>query len=359
MKKRCFFLLLAVLGVCLPAFAQGYKPSPNERVVPDTYVNTVCGDAPFRVARKGILVVGDSGSVRAVSPYSFSRTGMVRYAQTANAYRDSLGPSVRIFCMPIPTAAAFYVPDSARSHSGDERKGINAMFAALHDSVQAVNIFTILSEHAAEAIYSRTDHHWAPLGAYYAAMHFAEVAGVPFDSLANYDTIVSPGYVGTMYNYSRNILVKQSPEDFVTYIPRNAKYRTFYNIYKLDKKRQKVISETNEQESAFFKMGFLKPESISGAYCVFGGGDYRLIKVKTSVTNGRRLIILKDSFGNALTAYLLNSFEEIHVIDCRYFTQNLRRYVAEHGITDILFANNMAHAQSDKTTNMYMQYLVQ
>ncbi len=359
MKRIRFILSLAFLAASSPAFTQEYKYAPSERVIPDTYVNTVCNDAPFRVARKGILVVGDSGSARAVSPYSFSRIGMVRYAQTVNTYRDSLGSSVHIFCMPIPTAAAFYVPDSARSHSSDERPAINVMFAALHDSVQPVNIFTSLSEHAAEPIYSRTDHHWAPLGAYYAAQHFAEVAGVPFDTLADYDTIVSPGYVGTMYNYSRNLLVKQSPEDFVTYIPRRAQYRTFYNIYKLDKKRQRVVSESDEQESEFFKKGFLKPESISAAYCVFGGGDYRLIKVKTAVNNGRRLIILKDSFGNALTAYLLNSFEEIHVIDCRYFTQNIRKYVAEHGITDILFANNMSHAQNEKTTDMYLHYLVQ
>ena len=38
------------------------------------------------------------------------------------------------------------------------------------------------------------------------------------------------------------------------------------------------------------------------------------------------------------------SFEEIHVIDGRYFTHNMKDYVREHKITDILFANNIFQA---------------
>ncbi|MBR1732421.1 MAG: hypothetical protein IJ729_01575, partial [Alloprevotella sp.] len=55
----------------------------------------------------------------------------------------------------------------------------------------------------------------------------------------------------------------------------------------------------------------------------------------------RRLIIIKDSFGNALPAHLFHSFEEVHVVDFRYFTKNMVRYVRENGITDVLFACNI------------------
>lgn len=357
MKKILLWLFPALL--CCNPGTNAQNGSKAERSVPDTYTNTICADAPFHTARKGILIVGDSGSIRAVSPYSYSRQGMLSYARAVNTYHDSLAAGIRIYCMPIPTAAAFYVPDSAVSLSGDERKGINTLFAALHDSVVPVNIYTPLAQHAAEAIYSRTDHHWAPLGAYYAAKEFARVAQVPFDSLDAYDTIVTPNYVGTMYSFSRDVAVKKSPEDFVCYIPRKADYRTFYTIYTLDKKRQRVIRESDTKEGDFFKLNYLKPENVGAAYCIFGGGDYRLIKITTSTHNHRRLLVLKDSFGNAVSAYLLNSFEEIHVVDCRYFTQNIRRYVAQNGITDILFANNMSHAQSDKTSNMYLHYLEQ
>lgn len=80
------------------------------------------------------------------------------------------------------------------------------------------------------------------------------------------------------------------------------------------------------------------------AYSTFMGGDTKLTQVRTNVGNGRRLVILKDSYGNALPGYLFYSFEEIHVVDGRYFTHNMKRYVRENGITDILFANNIFQA---------------
>ena len=74
------------------------------------------------------------------------------------------------------------------------------------------------------------------------------------------------------------------------------------------------------------------------AYCTFMGGDSKIVKVETNAGTGRKLVILKDSFGNALPPFLFASFDEIHVVDMRYFTHNMVEYVNENGITDILFA---------------------
>lgn len=81
--------------------------------------------------------------------------------------------------------------------------------------------------------------------------------------------------------------------------------------------------------------------------------------VTTAIRNNRRLLILKDSYGNALPSYLFSSFEEIHVVDCRYFLQNMVDFVNNHAITDILFANNLIHASMEKTCQAYERYLTQ
>ena len=81
------------------------------------------------------------------------------------------------------------------------------------------------------------------------------------------------------------------------------------------------------------------------------GGDTRTTHVKAMGNNGRRLMIIKDSYGNALPGYLFYSFEDIYVVDFRYFQKNIIRYVKENGITDILFANNMQHAYNRATSN--------
>jgi hypothetical protein len=100
-------------------------------------------------------------------------------------------------------------------------------------------------------------------------------------------------------------------------------------------------------------------DGSGGAYCTFMGGDSKITQVRTSTKNGRRVIILKDSFGNAIPGYLFFSFEEIHVIDNRYFTKNMVNYVRENKITDILFANNIFSAYSPKICNKYSAFLTQ
>ena len=69
----------------------------------------------------------------------------------------------------------------------------------------------------------------------------------------------------------------------------------------------------------------------------FMGGDEQVVRVKTNVKNGRKLAIVKDSYGNAIPGYLFGSYEEIYVIDMRYFDLNLVNFVKEQKITDLLF----------------------
>ena len=91
----------------------------------------------------------------------------------------------------------------------------------------------------------------------------------------------------------------------------------------------------------------------------FMGGDQLLVKVKTSTNNHRRLMLIKDSFGNALPAFLFYSFEEIHVVDFRYFNQNIQKYVSDNNITDILFEQNIFNAYSPSIYKLLEKFLNQ
>lgn len=328
----------------------------ESRAVVGEYRNTVTADARARLARKGIIIIGSGKETRAVEPYKGRTADALGYADMVNRYDSLFGGNVMVYCMIIPNAVEFYCPDAAKEWTNDERPVINSIFNRLAPTVKPVDVYTTLGEHAAENIYSRTDHHWAPLGAYYAAERFAQAAGVPFKPLDEYDERVVHGYVGTMYRFSRDISVKRAPEEFVYYVPRDTSYTTTYINYTLDQSRRNVTAETEPQEGRFFRY---YSDGSSGAYCTFMGGDTKTVTVRTSAGNGRRLMILKDSYGNALPGYLFDSFEEIYVVDCRYFTKNMVEYVRDNGITDILFANNLIHASMTRTAETYARYLTQ
>ena len=345
--RRIITALIVMAMTILPAtsHAQGYYYDD------DDWHET---EMPVR-RTNGIMILGKGSEMRYMSCYGGCPDNGEAYAQTANTYKKTFGRNINVYLMPIPLAVEFYCPPTAYEWSREQLPVMMHMFDCL-EGVKAVDIYPTLSEHSDERIYSRSDHHWLPLGAYYAAEKFARVAKVPFKKLNNYDAYVVHDFVGTMPKFSKDNAIRRFPEDFVYYVPRGARFTTTYINYTLDGARKNIIGETEPMVHDFFMK---YKDGSAAAYSTFMGGDAKIVKVETSTRNHRRLMILKDSFGNALPGYLFYSFEEIHVIDCRYFNRNMIDYVKGNKITDILFANNMGHASNSATWEMYLKYLEQ
>lgn len=308
-----------------------------------------------KIANHGIVIVGTQPNVRALTGYAAKPESCNAYALMANRYQSVLGEDVQVYCLLIPTAIEFYCPEKARSRVKSQRETIDMAYSKLDSCVVAVDAYTNLAQHTDEDIYLRTDHHWAPLGAYYAAQAIAEAAGVPFKDLSHYEQRVVKRYVGSMFRYSGDISVKRSPEDFVYHIPQGVEYNTTYISYIVDENFNITGSYPPIQDRYFYQFN----DGSGGAYCTFMGGDNKITQVRTATNNGRRMLLLKDSFGNAIPGYLFFSFEEIHVVDARYFTRNIVEYVRQNGITDLIFGNNVAFASSATTINAYANFLTQ
>lgn len=323
--------------------------------VADTIPAQPKAEEKAKITNHGIVLVGSEPNVRALMAYQAGAKACNTYAAMANLYQRELGEDVQVYCLLIPTAVEFYCPEKAKSRMKSQRETIDTAYATLDSCIIAIDAYSNIAKHTNEDIYLRTDHHWAPLGAYYAAEAIAKAAGVPFNDLTHYDEKVVKRYVGSMYRYSKDISVKNSPEDFVYYTPRDIEYKTTYINYIIDENYSVTGSTGPISGEYFFKFN----DGSGNAYCTFMGGDNKITQVRTSVGNGRRMLLLKDSYGNAIPGYLFYSFEEIHVVDARYFTENIKQYVKKHHITDLIFGNNIAFATSGSTISSYRRFLTQ
>jgi hypothetical protein len=87
------------------------------------------------------------------------------------------------------------------------------------------------------------------------------------------------------------------------------------------------------------------------SYGVFLGGDIPHQIFKTSVKNGKSVLIIKNSFGNPFATYLINNYETVHVVDYRYYNEGVLKLIKNENINDIIFfhnvfsANTMSHTQ--------------
>ena len=323
----------------------------NQRVIQE-FQNNV--DANAKMQNAGVIVVGNAPNARALMAFKNKNKGERRFAEVVNNYQKTFGPEIQVYCMIIPTAVEYYCPANAESCTDPEFPVLTELYSLIDSAVQVVDLYMVLGEHVNEDIYLRTDHHWSPLGAYYAARQFALVAGVKVPGLNDFVADTIKDYVGSMYGFSKDVNVKKSPEDFVYYKPINISYLTTYRRYELDEEYQ-IIGEEPPHKGEFF----VKTSGTGSAYCTFMASDARITQVTTDADCPRRLLVMKDSFGNAIPGYLFGSFEEIHVIDFRYFTYNIKDYVAEHGITDILMANNISHVCSGAAGSAYKRFLNQ
>lgn len=311
-------------------------------------------DGKAKLGSSGTIIIGKGENVRALMAFGGTAKGGGGYVDLLNTLADVF-PSQKVYAIVAPLATEFYLPAKAAKASNPQKPFIYSIRDRLSPKVKFVDVYDELRKHRKEDIYLRTDHHWSPLGGYYAAKKLAETAGVPFKGLDAYDTNVLKKFVGTMYSYSKDISVKNAPEDFIYYTPNQVSYDAEFVSYFLNK-NFKIIRETKPYKSSFFK----KFKDGSGnAYLTFMGSDQAFVKVKTSTPGNRKVLVIKDSYGNAVPGNLFYSFNEVHVIDFRYFTHNLKDYVAKNGITDIVVCFNVFNAYSNGSAAKVKKMLTQ
>lgn len=266
---------------------------------------------------------------RGMACFYGNNAGAERYAGEVNQFKEKLGDSVNVYSLVSPTSCTYYMPDKYKKSEGvTDEKAVIAHINECLNGVTGVDVCQTFEDHKDEHIFSSTDHHWQQLGAYYAAEQFAKAAGVPFRDISEYEKVVKEGYVGTLYGYSgENPAILNNPEEFVYYVPPVQTTVTQYSVDDLSTGKT-VPLLTNIEGWA----------TVSW-YLVFGTDDV-VRHIETETHNGRKLMIIKDSYGNALVPNLTSSFEEIWVADMRYFKGSVTDFVKEKGVTDLLFTMN-------------------
>lgn len=294
-----------------------------------TSVESVSPPLEVNLENKGLMVVSN----RVLQLFGGSKKSAHRYTDMINAYKKTLSDSVNVCSIVIPSPATFYIPEEHKKLSNNEPNNINEIYASLDNNIKKVDAYSELSKHTKEYLYFRTDHHWTGLGAYYAYRAFCkeqEFTPIALDSM-KMKTI--SGFLGSLYSKTRDKSLKDS-SDYVNYWVIPGKYKTWCYLKKNPKKAiaTSLLAERAKGESS---------------YSVFLGSDYPLMKVETDNKNGRRAVLIKNSFGNAFAPFLVPHYEQVFVMDYRYYSGGLSQFIKENKITDVIFLSDTFLANAD------------
>ena len=247
---------------------------------------------------------------------------------------------MNVYSMIIPNHTEMGLParlkDSGDAPTTSQADNIKTAYAAMDKSkVTPINAYNYLSEHCNDYIYFKSDHHWTGLGSYYAYTAFADTLGMPKLSLEDCTEGTIDGFTGSLYNYAEGI-----DTDTVHY---------WQFPYSVTMDITDDYGNTQTYDSPYFE----GEEGGSLAYGVFIFGDNPLTVMKSSsdkATAGRKIAVIKESYGNAFVPYLTCNYEEVHVCDLRSFRDassvDFPTYCRNNGITDVLFLNGVMSANN-------------
>ena len=271
---------------------------------------------------ESFVVVDHQGYAKFV----FNEATTQKYIDSLNYYADILDKDINIYSMLVPTAAEWYVPSEYRSRFANQRAVLDYVWAGTDERIQKVDIYDVMKEHQDEYLYLKTDHHWTALGGYYGYTVLANVLGFepkPMDYFTYTDTGID--FVGSL-KWSTPTEQLEANQDHLYYfaIPNDVTYTYYSNA------GQAYVSK------GVYKSQWLKDKN---KYAYFMGGDLAVIKLQTDVHNGKKLLLVKDSYANTVVPLLTAHYEEIYLVDPRHSCYNVLDIIEENDIKDVLFLN--------------------
>lgn len=242
-----------------------------------------------------------------------------------------------VYAVPVPNACEICrdaLPGAAPDQSQEK---ILADASDLMQSAQLVDTRQTLLDAADTPLYYATDHHMTTAGAYLVYTALADAMGLtPLPESAYTKTIVSDSFTGTLYRRS------------------GAWWTTPDTIERWD--APDVTATLEVLPAGDMHDTIYDDSALSGSdqYAYFAYGNQPLEVVRTNADGGR-LLLIKDSYANAVLPFLCAHFSEIHIVDLRYYHSSLQQYMQENDFDSAVVLYNISNLTEDMSLPQIMR----
>lgn len=304
-----------------------------------TGIQKACGDTDIG----GAYVGKDGYDFEKITPEDVDEKQVDRNIKAVEDFFMTASETIdkqKLSFLLVPTSGLVMqekLPKNARLF--DQAKYIDQVQKAMKD-YNFVDVRDTLMDHNDEYIYYKTDHHWTSAGACLAYDAWSERTGGEVekeDGLAK--NVVSDKFRGSLYS---KILDADSAYDEIwTYgLQKDEAFGSKDCTVTIDEKQQldSIYDDEKLQEK--------------DKYAYFLGGNYGQVHIQNqkaaSKAKGKNILIIKDSFANSFVPFVTQDYENIYMVDLRYYNGDMKAYLQEHEITDVLVLYNVSNFISDR-----------
>lgn len=243
----------------------------------------------------------------------------------------------------IPSAAEIWRDRLPKGAESWDQAAFIAQAGSL-EGVEPVDFLTALRDHAGEraweGIFYRTDHHWTTLGAYYGYAAVMEALGrgeevLEVEEAKKRDLPVSNGFQGTLYSQSGVHWLEPDSIEFW-----------------VEDHFQVTSWRSGKPEAAeLYDYDYLGEKD---KYSAFLGGNQPLCVIKNPEGTGK-LLLIRDSYADSLAPFLALHFEEVHLLDPRYYRYSAAKYGSENGLDAIAVVYSVPNFITDRNLVLLTQ----
>lgn len=279
--------------------------------------------------------------------YYFNKDLTDRYINVVTQVAVDLNGLATVYDMVVPAACCYGISAEKTASLGASNgfEGIDYMYSRLAaysgilqeqgkltTPIVTLDVGDTLGAHYKdEYIFYRTDHHWTGLGAYYASRFFLDAVGRTYPSLDYYTEVEVGNFLGSLYRHTQSEVLKKYPD--TTYAYKTPSVQTI-TIYKDGEYREAPLIDENV--------------TSSNKYLCFSGGDVAYYEMHNeNITDGSKILIIKESYANAFMPMLVDSYEYVYAVDYRFWRGDLASFVEENGIDTVLFLNYLVCTVDD------------
>jgi hypothetical protein len=250
-----------------------------------------------------------------------------------NRFAASLGRDLDLMIVP---SAGFVLEDTIQGLHGDYTDDaiIADIYALAGEGMNTVDLIpTFQKADDPGALYYRTDHHWTSLGAYEAYSYYLGLKGRTVPGKSEYTVETVEGFQGTTYSRSGLWLTPAEPVE-LWHLPGVTPTVTVY--------QNAADTEGTAHEGLFFRDQLTQDNK----YTVYLGGNQGMVRIHNPEGEGK-ILVIRDSYSNCLGAFLAGSYEEVILVDLRYWRTPVSQLVESENIDDVLVCYSLYNFLTD------------
>ncbi len=207
----------------------------------------------------------------------------------------------------------------------------NIIIEGLYHQLKSLNINLMKSfSQSNQQLYYRLDHHWTTFGALTAYQEYVKLNNLESNDNIELE-VVSREFQGTLSSKAK---IFYWPSDLIyAYKVENDLTVTYHT-------GDEVIGSDSLYQDSYL--------DTKDKYSYFLNANQPLIVIENNDLNNQKvLLVIKDSYANAMIPFLTNNYQKIIVVDPRFYNLSISDLIEDYQVTNGLLLYNLSNLGND------------